>query len=270
MCLQPKVGSGGPYGQARIAQPPAETRGFRRATVAGPIPLTLSRSSGVRNPPRLSRRARIRWAMVGPTPGSLSSSWRLARFRSTTESVSDGPPRPRCRGPARGRARPRDAPRHFRCGAIRASVAGPIPGTARRSSTPENAPLSSRRRTILFAVAGPTPGRRSSSSSGAVLGSSLSSGDKGRLRRASSLLRSLLSARSLPVSEVAASYGVGPLGVCGDVADWGHDGLGRGVADESGWLGGRREGRAGVPRSFHRRDGVGHGALRRPGGCAAA
>ena len=82
------------------------------------------------------------------------------------------------------------------------------------------------------------------------------------------------------VAELSASLGVCAAeaqaagqdgsGVCGDVADWGHDGLGRGVADESGWLGGRREGRAGVPRSFHRRDGVGHGALRRPGGCAAA
>lgn len=151
--------------------------------------------------------------MVGHTPGSLSSSWRLARFRSTTESVNDGPPRPRCRGLARFRARPFDPPHHSRCGAIRASVAGPIPGTVRRSSTPENAPFSSRRRTILFAVAGPTPGRRSSSSSEAVLGSSPSSGDKGRLRRASSLLRSLLSARSLPVSEAAASYGVGLLGL---------------------------------------------------------
>ena len=68
----------------------------------------------------------------------------------------------------------------------------------------------------------------------------------------------------------AQAAGQDGSGVCGDVADWGHDGLGRGVADESGWLGGRREGRAGVPRSFHRRDGVGHGALRRPGGCAAA
>ena len=68
----------------------------------------------------------------------------------------------------------------------------------------------------------------------------------------------------------AQAAGQDGSGVCGDVADWGHDGLGRGVADGSGWLGGRREGRAGVPRSFHRRDGVGHGALRRPGGCAAA
>ena len=68
----------------------------------------------------------------------------------------------------------------------------------------------------------------------------------------------------------AQAAGQDGSGVCGDVADWGHDGLGRGVADESGWLGGRREGRAGVPRSFHRRDGVGHGALRRPGGCTAA
>ena len=68
----------------------------------------------------------------------------------------------------------------------------------------------------------------------------------------------------------AQAAGQDGSGVCGDVADWGHDGLGRGVADESGWLGGLREGRAGVPRSFHRRDGVGHGALRRPGGCAAA
>ena len=58
--------------------------------------------------------------------------------------------------------------------------------------------------------------------------------------------------------------GSSDLGVCaaeaqaarmGACADSGHDGLGRGVADESGWLGGRREGRAGVPRSFH----VGHG-----------
>ena len=68
----------------------------------------------------------------------------------------------------------------------------------------------------------------------------------------------------------AQAAGQDGSGVCGDVADWGHDGLGRGVADESGWLGGRWEGRAGVPRSFHRRDGVGHSALRRPGGCAAA
>ena len=77
--------------------------------------------------------------------------------------------------------------------------------------------------------------------------------------------------RSLGVCAAEAqAAGQDGSGVCGDVADWGHDGLGRGVADESGWLGGRREGRAGVPRSFHRRDGVGHGALRRPGGCAAA
>ena len=113
----------------------------------------------------------------------------------------------------------------------------------------------------------------------------------------------------------AQAAGQDGSGVCGDVADWGHDGLGRGVADESGWLGGRREGRAGV-KSHHlldpadRRLGhplaacvpalftrqlLGHrgylsgsgsmtathtrrcpapsgpaGALRRPGGCAAA
>ena len=83
------------------------------------------------------------------------------------------------------------------------------------------------------------------------------------------VLGGIASALGVCAAEAQAA-GQDGSGVCGDVADWGHDGLGRGVADESGWLGGRREGRAGVPRSFHRRDGVGHGALRRPGGCAAA
>ena len=91
-----------------------------------------------------------------------------------------------------------------------------------------------------------------------------------RLRAALLFLLAGLGAGLGVCAAEAQAAGQDGSGVCGDVADWGHDGLGRGVADESGWLGGRREGRAGVPRSFHRRDGVGHGALRRPGGCAAA
>ena len=191
-------------GKHGIPQRPTVTRGFNRATVVGPSPLTRSRSSVVRNPPSVSRRARIREARVDPTPGSASSCLRLALFRSITTGAGDG----RSGRLAAWRAPPPGRTDHSMKGAIRANVEGPIPGTARRSSAPRSPPTSSLCRIIPRAVAGPTPGKRSSCSSVAVLGSSVSPVERGRLRRASSLLRRWLSARIESASEAfRAPYG---------------------------------------------------------------
>jgi hypothetical protein len=89
-------------------------RSRNRARVAGPIPGTRRRSSGVRKAPLRTRSSSMRAARAGPTPGRDSSSLRVARFTSTPSPVprvhrrSPVPPRSRPRPPARAKLLRRD------------------------------------------------------------------------------------------------------------------------------------------------------------------
>ncbi len=115
-----------------------------------------------------------------PIPGR-AASWTIpAVFTST------GPDRVPARPPPW--LRPTRLGRSVTCGAMRSRTAGPMPGTRRRSSSVTYGPCVSLSSTIAKALAGPIPGRRSSSSAGATLGSTLSFARRGRsatARRAS-------------------------------------------------------------------------------------
>ena len=61
------------------------------ASVASPIPDTSSSSSTAVKAPFSERKARIDWAVTGPTPGSSSSSAWVALLRLTIGVAPPGP-----------------------------------------------------------------------------------------------------------------------------------------------------------------------------------